>query len=62
MSTKAIIMQLRPKQMGTSRNDRLWKESNVKRIIYAFLKAKGDKRPKKEIMAEIEKIFDFDEP
>ena len=57
--TKAIILQLRPKYKEL-RNERIYTEVQVKRILFGFARDLGCKWDEQRLREFIETVFDFD--
>lgn len=56
---KALILELRPHQMS-ERDKRLYREPQVKQIMYAFARDLGCKWRADKLRKFIETAFDFD--
>lgn len=59
MSKKCLMLQLRPKFMEL-RDNRTYKESDVKEILYSFARDLGCEWNAKRLRDFIETVFDFD--
>ena len=57
--TKALILQLRP-TFKELRDERVYEERDVKKILFGFARDLGCKWPDDELKAFIETAFDFD--
>ena len=57
--SKTIVLKLVPK-FQELRDCRTYTEPQVKQILYGYARDLGDRRKRKTIMAEIDRIFDFD--
>lgn len=59
MSKKSLIVQLRPR-FQELRDDRVYKERDVKNILFKFARYLGCEWPDEELRKFIETQFDYD--
>ena len=60
ISLKNAIAEAREREQQR-RDERVYRERDVKNIMFHYSHALGDTRPDEELRKEIDEIFDFDE-